>query len=210
MMKKLAIFLFRTVRFLNYKISASLSSLVTNGLLYLNDVEFDKVNSNGIPLILVSRGGAASVGPNFTMNNRESSNPIGRFNRCTLFVGPKGKLIIGKNVGMSSSSIVCHQSIEIMDNVKIGGNVVIYDTDFHSLSSSDRNNREMDLLHVKSAGVKIEKNVFIGAHSSILKGVTIGEGSIIGACSVVTKNIPKGEIWAGNPARFIRNIAENV
>ena len=52
----------------------------------------------------------------------------------------------------------------------------------------------------------IEDNVFIGAHSTILKGVTIGQNSIIGACSVVTKNIPPNEIWAGNPAKFIKKL----
>ena len=51
---------------------------------------------------------------------------------------------------------------------------------------------------------KIKDDVFIGAYSFVLKGVTIGNNSIIGACSVVTKNVPDNEIWAGNPAKFIR------
>ena len=59
---------------------------------------------------------------------------------------------------------------------------------------------------IKSAPVLIKEGAFIGAHSIILKGVTIGKHSIIGAGSVVTKSIPDGEIWAGNPARFIRKI----
>lgn len=57
----------------------------------------------------------------------------------------------------------------------------------------------------KMENVKIENNVFIGAHTTILKGVTIGSNAIIGACSVITKDIPANEIWAGNPARFIKN-----
>ena len=50
----------------------------------------------------------------------------------------------------------------------------------------------------------IKDNVFIGARCLILKGVVVGENSIIGAGSVVTKNIPDNEIWAGNPAKFIK------
>jgi len=54
--------------------------------------------------------------------------------------------------------------------------------------------------------VVVKDNAFIGARSIILKGVTIGNNSIVGAGSVVTKSIPDNEIWAGNPARFIRSI----
>jgi acetyltransferase-like isoleucine patch superfamily enzyme len=54
--------------------------------------------------------------------------------------------------------------------------------------------------------VVIRDGAFIGAHTIVLKGVTIGERSVVGAGSVVTKDIPDGEIWAGNPARFIRKL----
>ena len=66
--------------------------------------------------------------------------------------------------------------------------------------------RNQDIKNTKKAPVIINDNVFIGAHSTILKGVTVGENSIVGACSVVSRDIPKNEIWAGNPARFIRKI----
>jgi len=63
-----------------------------------------------------------------------------------------------------------------------------------------------DNSQVAREKVHIMKNVFIGAHSTILKGVNIGENSIIGSGSVVTKSVPSNEIWGGNPAKFIRNI----
>ena len=101
---------------------------------------------------------------------------------------------------------ICNHEIEIGNNVTIGGNTVIYDTDFHSLDASARNNKLEDKKNAKWGKVTLKNNVFIGAHTTILKGVTINENSIIGACSVIAKDIPANEIWAGNPAKFIKSI----
>ena len=84
-----------------------------------------------------------------------------------------------------------------------GGDTKIYDTDFHSTDPFKRLHGNTD---VPSKPVHIGKRVFIGGHSIILKGVTIGDEAVIGAGSVVTKDVPAGEIWAGNPARFIKKI----
>jgi acetyltransferase-like isoleucine patch superfamily enzyme len=114
-------------------------------------------------------------------------------------------LTIGNHVGMSQSALICHQSITIGNYVKIGGGVKIYDTDFHSLDPKVRAS-SADLEHKAKAPVVVKDNAFIGAYSIVLKGITIGENSIIGAGSVVTKSVPANQIWAGNPAKFIRNI----
>lgn len=63
-------------------------------------------------------------------------------------------------------------------------------------------------VHIKSKPVVIKRGAWIGGGSIILKGVVIGEYSVIGAGSVVTRSVPAGEIWAGNPARFIRKLDE--
>ena len=60
--------------------------------------------------------------------------------------------------------------------------------------------------HIKTKPILIKEGAFIGAQSIILKGVTIGKHSVVGAGSVVTKDIPDGEIWGGNPAVFIRKV----
>lgn len=88
------------------------------------------------------------------------------------------------------------------DNVLIGNDTKIYDSDFHPLNYQDRieNNKNK----IKKGKIVIGKGSFIGAHVIILKNVKIGKHCIIGAGSVVTRNIPNREIWAGNPARFIR------
>jgi len=142
------------------------------------------------------------IGENVTINSCFGSNPIGGDERTVLFAKGEGKIIIGDNVGISNSAIIATTSVKIGNNVMIGGNVKIYDTDFHWIEAGKR----MEQPGGMSQSVIIEDEVFIGAHSIILKGVTIGQNSVIGAGSVVAKNIPDNEIWAGNPVRFIRKI----
>lgn len=187
----------------------NLSSIVNFTIAWLvfkgNNVSFSSFKTGGIPYVLVSRGGKMAIGKNFAMNNGLSHNPIGCPQRCTFFVGRTANLKIGDNVGISQTALVAIDDICIGDNVKIGGGVKIYTTDFHSLDPAIRKSKD-DMKHRTHKPVVIRDNAFIGAHSIILKGVTIGENSIVGAGSVVTKSIPDNQIWAGNPARFIRNI----
>ncbi len=159
---------------------------------------------NGFLQMEVTRRGKLTIGESLHLNSGDYHNVIGRQQKCIFWV--EGTLNIGNNVGMSSTAIICNHQISIGHNVTIGGNVVIYDTDFLVLDPQIRKDKSLDKQSAKKAPVCIGDNVFIGAHSTILKGVTIGENSVVGACSVITKNIPSNEIWAGNPAQFIRNI----
>lgn len=162
------------------------------------------ITSNVFVKISSSKSLVVKISKNCKINNGEIFNPIRRQKKCIFIIS--GNLKIGKNFGMSSSTIVCRNEIIIGDNVKIGGNVCIYDTDFHSLNYLDRRDSKLDNLNTNNKSIKIGNDVFIGAHSLILKGVTIGDRVIIGAGSVVTKNIPVGEIWGGNPVQYIRSI----
>lgn len=171
-----------------------------------NNVTFSSFRTGGIPYVMVARGAKGmSIGKNFAMNNGISHNPIGMPQPCTFFVDRGCSITIGNNVGISQTALIAHADITIGDNVKIGGGTCVYTSDFHSLNSELRRTGE-DLKNRKSAPVTIEHDAFIGARCIILKGVTIGENSIVGAGSVVTKSIPANEIWAGNPAKFIRKI----
>jgi len=157
-------------------------------------------------LLLESQmGGGMTIGYNFAMNNTPQSNPIGCFQKCMFIVENGAVLKIGNNVGISQTAIVAVDDVTIDDNVKIGGGCYIYSTDFHSLDPNIRKSAK-DIQNRRSAPIHIKTNAFIGAHSIILKGVTIGENSIIGAGAVVTKDVPDNEIWAGNPAKFIRKL----
>ncbi len=168
-------------------------------------MKFHNFRNSGTPYVRVAMRGTMSIGQNFAMNNGIKGNPIGCYNKCTLIVDNNAELIIGDNVGISQTAIICHHKITIGNDVKIGGGVCIYDTDFHSLDPNVRKSKD-DIKHKVKKPVVIGDNVFIGAQSLILKGVTIGENSIIGAGSVVTKSIPANQIWAGNPAKFIKEI----
>ena len=171
-----------------------------------NGVNFSTFKTSGQPFVMVATGGKFNILSDFKINNNHRSNPIGRPQKCSFVVDHNGTLEIGKNVGLSSVAIVCHRKILIGDNVKIGGGTCIYDTDFHSIDPTHRNDSFLDKSNKKSKGIVINDNVFIGSHCTILKGVTIGNNSVIGACSTVTKDVPDDEIWAGNPAKFIKKV----
>ena len=200
-------FLFRALRKVAILLANRFLSLMAFIRLKGNGVKFNRtLVCNGLPIVDVHRTATCKIGGSVVINSNIHFNPIGRYCPTFLIVREKGVLTIGDHTGISSSAIICHHSISIGKHVKLGGNVAIYDTDFHSLDLSFRMDKELDKEGTISKPVVIEDNVFVGAHSTILKGVVIGKGSIIGACSVVTKSIPENEIWAGNPARFIKRI----
>jgi acetyltransferase-like isoleucine patch superfamily enzyme len=175
-------------------------------IFFVQGIQANHFITQGIPYVSVARTGECKIGHGFKMNNGLRSNPIGPPQRSILFVAPDAALHIGNNVGVSQTAIVCFHKIIIGNNVRIGAGSRIYDTDFHSLNPNDRIHGKSDEIHTVMKPVELKDNVFVGAHTTILKGTTIGENSIIGACSVVTKSIPENEVWAGNPARFIKKI----
>lgn len=172
---------------------------------YLNGAEVAKgLRVNGLLKVFITRRGVVTIGENCSINSGENANIIGRQQKTIFWV--EGILTIGNNLGMSCSALICNHEIEIGNNVTIGGNTVIYDTDFHSLNPILRLNKKEDKKNAKWGKVTISDNAFIGSHTTILKGVAIGKNAIVGACSVVAKDIPSDEIWAGNPAKFISKI----
>ena len=152
------------------------------------------------------QGGNMTVGDGFQVSSGTMSNPMGRNIRACIRVGKNGTLIIGNNVGMTSITLWCNDAISIGNNVKVGAMTIITDNDAHSLNPVLRADPKTDAINAKHAPVVIKDNAFIGAMCFIGKGVTIGENSIVGAGSVVTKDIPDNEIWAGNPVKFIKKV----
>lgn len=146
-------------------------------------------------IYMVCSPGSISFGENVRINSSLESNPIGGSTRTILFARSNATLEIGNNVGISNSCVFSAEKVKIGNNVLIGGDCKIYDTDFHSVEYDHR--MEKPDTHIKTEPVLIADGAFIGAHSTILKGVTIGEKSVIAAGSVVTKSVPANEMCGG-------------
>lgn len=157
----------------------------------------------GLPRIQTRTRGSIRIGTHFSANSHWRYNTVGIFQPVTLkTVTHEATITIGRNVGVSGCTISAAERIVIDDDVLIGAGCLIADSDFHPIAYEHRDMPEKTL----NAPVHICAGAFIGARSIVLKGVTIGRGSVVGAGSVVTRDIPPGVIAAGNPARVVRTI----
>lgn len=160
---------------------------------------------NGFAIFRFGRNAEVKLEDNIIFNSKTKYNLAGIYKRCSISVADGAKLTIGNFTGFSGVSIVCANEINIGSNVNCGINVMIWDTDFHSVNKLERRNNSA--AGVRSSPIKIGNDVFIGGNSIVLKGVIIGDNSVIGAGSVVTGTVPPNEIWAGNPAKFLKRIS---
>ena len=158
----------------------------------------------GHPICSRFPGSSISLGSHVTLDSSPRANPLGGSSPCVLrTMTSAAHLTLGDRVGLSSSVIVAGNSIEIGEDTILGAGAMVLDNDFHALGPGFSWLTEYSK---NSKPVKIGRGCFIGARSIILKGVTLGDRVIIGAGSVVTKDIPAYSIAAGNPARIVRTI----
>lgn len=144
------------------------------------------------------------IGDHVRINSGFALNPVGGSQRTGIWVGRNAVLRIEDHVGISNCTIVCANRVHIESHVFVGGGVSIYDTDFHALAARSR--VEHDPSATRTAPVVVGSRSFIGGHAIILKGSSIGAEAIIGAGALVAGTVPAGEVWAGNPARFVKKI----
>jgi acetyltransferase-like isoleucine patch superfamily enzyme len=133
--------------------------------------------------------------------------------RCTWVVGFKvsenPELIIGNRVSVNYQNLISvAKSLQIGDDTMIAANVQIFDNISHPLSPSRRLRHDPFTLE-ESAPVLIGKNCWVGTNSIVMRGVTIGDNSVVAAGSIVTKSVPPNTLVAGNPAAPIKQIAED-
>jgi acetyltransferase-like isoleucine patch superfamily enzyme len=128
---------------------------------------------------------------------------VGDNTKIGTFVEIQKDAFIGKNCKISSHTFIC-EGVTIEDDVFIGHNVIFINDPYPKAANPDGSlQTEQDWAVIPT---RVETGASIGSSATILCGVTIGEGAMVGAGSVVTKNIPPYEIWAGNPARFLRKV----
>ena len=144
-----------------------------------------------------------TIGDNFVVNNKTKYNCAGILHKSIIAALDGGNIFIGNNVGISGATIVSYNKIWIEDNVLIGVNTRIYDSDFHPISYEDRKN---NLNNVNTKKVIIGEGTFIGANSIILKGSCIGKRCVVGAGTIVSGTFPDDCIIAGNPGKVIRRL----
>ncbi|MCK5642238.1 MAG: acyltransferase [Gammaproteobacteria bacterium] len=154
----------------------------------------------GWPLIQKARGAKIEIGQRFFAVSKSRYNSWGVIQPVIIKARRPGCLIrIGDDVGLSGCTITAIKKIMVGNKVLVGSGVIIADNDAHSINPECRRYSK----EITSEPVIIKDNVFIGARAMILKGVTVGTGAVVGAGSVVTRDVPDYAIVAGNPARVL-------
>jgi len=177
-----------------------ISGFMMKLIMFLKKIDYGQdVKFYGLTKFKKSSNSIIRIGHFCTFRSWSSSNLIGINRPCIITsISDRGKLEIGSHCGFSGTVIGCFKEIIIGDYVKCGANTLITDSDWHP---DDPRSGDPRPIHIKN-------NVWLGVNVTVLKGVTIGENSIIGAGSVVTKDVPDNVIAAGNPCKIIKKIVD--
>jgi acetyltransferase-like isoleucine patch superfamily enzyme len=157
----------------------------------------------------------------FLRNREEGAVKLGDYVSCyagcSFSLGQKGRATVGDFTLMNGALVMAEELIEIGSYCLISWNVGIADSDFHPIDPAQRRIDAHALAPyykdrpprppIRTAPVRIADNVWIGMNAVILKGVTIGENSVVAAGSVVSKNVAPNTVVAGNPAVVVKELA---
>ena len=177
---------------------SAISTLLMKVRLLMSGIPYGKsIRFFGLAKFKRANRGKIQIGDSCVFRSLSTSNLIGMNRPCIISaLEPDRELIIGSNYGFSGTVIGCFRRIEIGPDVMCGANTLITDSDWHP----------GDWRSSSPKPIILERNVWLGVNVTVLKGVTIGENSVIGAGSIVTADIPKNTIAAGNPCKVIKEI----
>ncbi len=158
----------------------------------------------GLPIIQRHRLSHITIGNYLELRSSYVSNPLTPSHPVTLATRNANALIsIGEHCGFTGAIIIAAEKVSIGNRVILGANAIVVDTDFHPIRAQKR---QIDTLDAEHSPVIIEDDVFVGMNALILKGVHIGQESMVGAGSVVVEDVPARTLVAGNPARVVREL----
>jgi acetyltransferase-like isoleucine patch superfamily enzyme len=154
---------------------------------------------------LIHGPGSIVIGKNFHAVSSRRRSFFTLFSPCHLTIIGNAEIILGEHVGLNGTTIVSRKKISIGNNTMIAPNTIISDNDSHVAWPPSERWSKSD----EGSEITIESDVWIGMNCIILKGVRIGHGSIIAAGSVVTGDVEPNSLYAGNPARKIKEMMES-
>jgi acetyltransferase-like isoleucine patch superfamily enzyme len=197
-------YLFHRLRKIRINLSRFYGTWIGGAIYWLKGISIGKHTAiHGMPLITRYPYSRIVIGKNCRLRSDLTTN-LERSKRCILMTRSKNAYIeIGDYCGLNGASISAKTKVKLGNYVLCGIGSIFTDYDNHCIDPVARmNNSGIP----KTAPIEVGDNVWIGANALILKGVTIGKNSVIGAYSVVTKSIPENVIAAGNPCKVIREI----
>jgi acetyltransferase-like isoleucine patch superfamily enzyme len=160
----------------------------------------------GRPIVDLAPRSRVSIGDRVTLTSRPELTALGVSHPVILRTLREGASIaIGDDSGLSGTAICSALRVDIGARVLFGADVIVADTDFHPVDVVPRREEALPEPSPDDA-IVIENDAFIGARAIVLRGVRVGAASVIGAGSVVTRDVPPGVVAAGNPCRVIREL----
>ena len=157
----------------------------------------------GVPIVSVADGASIAIGARAILCSSSRDTALGVSRPVILrAMLPGARLVIGEDSALSGTTVCAAESVTIGERCLFGADSIVTDTDFHPVEPQGR--WCATLAQAARRPVRIGHDVFVGARAIVLKGVTIGDGAVIAAGAVVTRDVPAGAVVAGNPARELR------
>ena len=214
-MRNIHTYIHRALRFFKKKLNLTISNeeadrrkmqedydyLCSRGV----ETELGYVTLLGKPIIKKAPNSTIKIGKDVLLISDSMYNLAGINHPVILATEKEGaEIILGDGSGFSGTSIVAFSSIRIGNRSGCGVNCNIWDSDFHSIESKKRG-IDVSPQTAPTAPIVIGEDVWMGANVTVLKGVSIGDRAVIGAMSLVNKNIEADTISAGIPAKIIKD-----